>query len=175
MEETVVGGTALIVLIIIWGILAVYHRFLLPRIKKEKIQERVYFIAGLLGITPDHNRPLPAISVLEQSELFQLLPPEKAWNYVSIFGLWIKEWNRILFSKTHDREDTFCHEIVHSLQDTYWTVAMTPEEKEIEAERITRIYLQLRFPFQYFFLIICYGFFGIWGFEIFKDPIFEPI
>lgn len=174
MEETVVvGGVVFIVLLITWGILAIHHRFLIPQIRKDNLEKKIQQIAGLLGVTLPQKCLHPTISVVDQKELFLLLPPEQGWDYVFIAGVWLKEWNRIVFGKTYDREDTFVHEVVHFLQDTCGTRAQGAEEREKEADRITRLYLGLYFPFQYFFLIVCYGVFGIWGFEIFKDHVFD--
>lgn len=175
-ESTVniLGGTT-VSLIILWALGAIFHQMFIPKIEEGTLKQIAEFITRRSGFVSDPSHRLPDIIYLSTEELLDLVPEEEQWRYLEGegWGLWFDGWNRIALNENWNRIDNLAHEVTHWVQSRYRKAVLLEGEKENDAWHMARIVLQAYCPLRYGILIILYGWAGIWGFEIFKDPLFK--
>lgn len=169
MEDSVIFGFVAIMLILAYSYGAFFHGNLFPRASKDAMRDVAEYVAYHKRIRFDASSPLPSLFIGTEEELLDLLVPEERLKFFDyeVWGLTFRKFNRIALARNHSRIDMLVHELAHWFEE-----GGEEGENETEAWRITRMYLQSLYPSRYYFIVLLYGWTGIWGYE-FGKPIFE--
>lgn len=132
------------------------YNLLLPPVDTGMLEGKVKVAASFLGFPADCRMPMPVVNIVESTDpVFNTMRDE---GYDIVWGVYLSGWKRIYLS-TESRQDTLYHELGHFLQDQHRHI---PDDEDT-AWAVTRHLMLVFHPFRYQFLMMLFGFFGIWG------------